>query len=189
MSEMSTSNRESQPLSPVRKETLSDRVYDRLARALLTGDFEPGASITLRDIARRVDTSVMPVREALWQLTTQQALILKRNKSIQIPLLSDDEFDQLWRLRVLLEGEACAQAARIIPSADVAALSGLLRETLAAVEAQDMRPITIKAHEFFFRIYGASRNPMLVSFIEMLWLRTGPLYFDALSSESHREIG
>src|SRR5258708_25296894 len=27
---------------------------------------------------------------------------------------------------------------------------------------------------------------MLVSLMEMLWLRTGPLYFDALSSESHR---
>ncbi len=172
-------------ISPVSNDTLSDRVYDRLARALMTGEFRPGASLTLRDAAELVGTSIMPVREALWQLTTQRAMILQRNKAIYIPLLSETEFDHLWHLRELLEGEACAQAAHVIQAAEVAGLSVLVRETLSAAEAKDMRPLIVKAHEFFFRIYRSTLNSMLVSMIEMLWLRTGPLYYETLSSDSN----
>jgi DNA-binding GntR family transcriptional regulator len=151
----------------------------------MTGEFRPGASITLREAARLVGTSVMPVREAVRRLMAQHALILQRNKAIQIPVLSDTDFDQLWHLRALLEGEACAQATPLIDTSEFELLSTLLTEALSAAKAHDMRPIIINAHEFLFRIYRASQNSMLVSMIEMLWLRTGPLYFDALASVSH----
>src|SRR5258708_10137061 len=116
-------------ISPVSNDTLSDRVYDRLARALMTGEFRPGASLTLRDAAELVGTSIMPVREALWQLTTQRAMILQRNKAIYIPLLPETEFHHLWHLRQLLEGEASAQAPHVLQAAEVADLSFLVGET------------------------------------------------------------
>jgi DNA-binding GntR family transcriptional regulator len=100
-------------------------------------------------------------------------------------VLSDGDFDQLWHLRALLEGEACAQATPLIPASEFSPLSRLVSEALSAAKAKDMRPIIIKAHELLFRIYRASRNSVLVSMIEMLWLRTGPLYYETLSSTRH----
>jgi DNA-binding GntR family transcriptional regulator len=175
----------SRSLTPVGKDTLSDRVYDQLARALMTGEFEPGSSITLRTLAEHVGTSVMPVRDAVRHLVAQHALILERNKAIRIPLLSDSEFNQLWHLRELLEGEACAQAALVIPAAELSVLLALLTESLKAARIGDMRPIITNSHEFLFRIYRATRNSVLVSMIEMLWLQTGPLYFEAVSTANH----
>jgi DNA-binding GntR family transcriptional regulator len=172
-------------LTPVGNDTLSDRVYAQLSRALMTGEFKPGASITLRALAEHVGTSVMPVRDAVRQLVAQHALILERNKAIRIPLLSDAEFNQLWHLRELLEGEACAQAAPMVSATEVSALSVLLEKTLAATRVGDMRSIISNSYEFFFRIYRATRNSVLVLMIEVLWLRTGPLYFEAVSSASH----
>lgn len=172
-------------LTPVGTETLSERVYDRLALALMTGVFQPGASITLREAAKLVGTSVMPVREAVRRLMAQHALILQRNKAIQVPFLSATDFNQLWHLRALLEGEACAQAAPMIEVAEFVSLSKLVTDALSAAKAQDMRQIIINAHEFLFRIYRATRNSVLVAMIEILWLRTGPLYYEALSSVSH----
>jgi DNA-binding GntR family transcriptional regulator len=176
---------EAHSLTPVGTDTLSDRVYDRLSSALMTGEFGAGGSLTLKDAARLVGTSVMPVREAVRHLVAQHALILERNKAIRIPLLSSSEFQQLWQLRELLEGEACAQAATMISETEVGALSRLLSETLAAARAQEMRHLIVKAHEFFFRVYAATGNSILVSMIEGLWLRTGPLYHKPLSSVSH----
>lgn len=172
-------------LTPVGNDTLSDRVYAQLSRALMTGEFKPGASITLRALAEHVGTSVMPVRDAVRQLVAQQALILERNKAIRIPLLTDAEFNQLWHLRELLEGEACAQAAPMVSAAEVSVLSMLLEKTLQATRIGDMRSIIGNSYEFFFRIYRATGNSVLVLMIEVLWLRTGPLYFEAVSSASH----
>jgi DNA-binding GntR family transcriptional regulator len=172
-------------LVPVSKDTLSEKVYERLARSLMTGEFKPGSLLTLRGIAAHLGTSVMPVREAIRRLMAQHAFLLERNKAIQIPLLSEIEFEQLWRLRELLEGEACAQAASQIRTSELASLSKLLDATLAAAKAGKMRPIILKSHEYFFRIYRGTLNEVLVSMIEMLWLRTGPLYFEAISSVSH----
>ena len=44
---------------------LAEQVFDTLRAGIVSGDFPPGARLRIRDLAEKVGTSVMPVREAV----------------------------------------------------------------------------------------------------------------------------
>ena len=55
-------------LAPVGRETVQDRVYTELRRALISGMFAPGQVVTIRQLSDALMTSTMPVRDALGRL-------------------------------------------------------------------------------------------------------------------------
>ena len=56
--------------------TLRQKVYDQLRHGIITGGILPGQSIKLRDIAKQFGVSLMPVREALWQLESEKVIVM-----------------------------------------------------------------------------------------------------------------
>src|SRR5690242_8029537 len=54
---------------PLIRRTLQHNVYDYLRESLATGELAPGQRLTIRDVAERIGTSIMPVREAFRRLT------------------------------------------------------------------------------------------------------------------------
>ena len=96
-------------LAPVGRETVQDRVYTELRRALIGGLFEPSQVLTIRGLADALVTSTMPVREALGRLITEKALEALPNRSVRVPPITLERMDDLLRARILIEGEAiCA---------------------------------------------------------------------------------
>ncbi len=105
-------------LAPVGRETVQDRVYAELRRALIGGVFAPAQVLTIRELADALATSTMPVREALGRLITEQALEALPNRTIRVPPVTLARIDDLLRARILIEGEAMALAApRMTPRA------------------------------------------------------------------------
>jgi len=98
-------------LTPVGRETVQDRVYSELRRALIGGLFEPNQVLTIRGLADALVTSTMPVREALGRLITEKALEALPNRSVRVPPITLERIDDLLRARSLIEGEAIALAA------------------------------------------------------------------------------
>jgi DNA-binding GntR family transcriptional regulator len=164
-------------LAPVGRDTVQDRVYTELRRALIGGLFAPGQVLTIRQLADALMTSTMPVREALGRLITEQALEALPNRSIRVPPVTLERIEDLLRARVLIEGEAMQLAAsRMTPR-----LLTLLRAIMG--EWEDMRlggnPETIDSeatlnHAFHFEIYRACGSTVLIPMIESLWLQSGP---------------
>ena len=58
------------PLAPIARETLQERVYRELRRALINGRFNPGQALTVNELAGSLRTSAMPVREAVARLVS-----------------------------------------------------------------------------------------------------------------------
>ena len=54
--------------------------------------------------------SLLPVREAVWQLESEKILVVKSNKRIEVNKLTRREFDEVLNLRLLLESTAVEQA-------------------------------------------------------------------------------
>jgi DNA-binding GntR family transcriptional regulator len=86
-------------LAPVGRETVQDRVYGELRRALIGGLFAPGQVLTIRQLADALMTSTMPVREALGRLITEQALEALPNRQIRVPPITPDRLTDLLRAR------------------------------------------------------------------------------------------
>jgi DNA-binding GntR family transcriptional regulator len=164
-------------LAPVGRETVQDRVYSELRRALISGVFAPGQVLTIRQLSDALMTSTMPVREALGRLISERALEALPNRSIRVPPITLDRIDDLLRARILIEGEAIALAAPRMTAQRIANLHAYMAEWQALRLDGDPATVDQEAalnQSFHFEIYNACGSPALIPMIESLWLQSGP---------------
>jgi DNA-binding GntR family transcriptional regulator len=165
------------PLSPISRETLHDRVYAELRRSLIHGAFATGEMLRIQELAERLQTSTMPVREALARLVSEQALEALPNRSVRVPVITRERLEDLARARTLIEGQIVALALPNLTAADFARLRQFARECEAAFRSSDSDRARITSelnHAFHYYIYRAARSPVLIPIIESLWLQSGP---------------
>lgn len=164
-------------LAPVGRETVQDRVYGELRRALIGGLFAPGQVLTIRQLSDALMTSTMPVREALGRLISEQALEALPSRQIRVPPITLDRLTDLLRARTLIEGEAIALATPRLTA------EGLDRAATIMAEWEALRlggnPETVDREvmlnqAFHFEIYRACGSAVLIPMIESLWLQSGP---------------
>ncbi len=106
---------------------LRDRVYDLILEMLLEGDVEPGARLSIDTLAKDLDVSPTPVREAMVQLERTGLVTREALRGYRVaPPLGEEQLAELFEARLMLEVEATRLATR---SADE--LLPPLREALA----------------------------------------------------------
>jgi DNA-binding GntR family transcriptional regulator len=176
-------------LSPVGRETLHDRVYAELRRSLIHGMLDAGASLRIQDLAETLQTSTMPVREALGRLVSEQALESLPNRTVRVPIIAREKLDDLARARCLIEGELVTLALPKLSADDFARLRELTRECEAAFAADDPdKPHHTSElnHAFHFYIYRAAGSDVLIPVVESLWLQSGP--YVRAAAQIHDEL-
>jgi DNA-binding GntR family transcriptional regulator len=161
-------------LEPIETTTLHVRAYQQMRKALMSGMFKPGEAVTLRGVSEALGTSVMPVREAVRRLVAERALEMPTSRSLRVPLMSRARFDELTDLRVLLEGMAAGLAAQNATGTEIDELNTIDKQQARHVRSRDFRAMLGANEEFHFAVYAASRNELLISMIETLWLQGGP---------------
>lgn len=164
-------------LSPVGRETLHDRVYAELRRSLIHGMFDAGDLLRIQDLAATLQTSTMPVREALGRLVSEQALESLPNRTVRVPVVTRERLDDLASARCLIEGELTALALPRLTPEDFDRLKSLTLDCEAAFrgDAADKAHSTSELnHAFHFHIYRAAGSAVLIPIVESLWLQSGP---------------
>ena len=164
-------------LAPVGRETVQDRVYTELRRALIGGLFAPAQVLTIRSLADALMTSTMPVREALGRLISEQALEALPNRTIRVPPITLNRIDDLLRARVLIEGEAISLATPRMTRHLLAAARAIMEEWEALRLGGDVSSVDREValnQAFHFEIYRACGSAILMPMIESLWLQSGP---------------
>lgn len=170
---------------PLPRETLQERVYRALRKALILGRFAPGQSLTVQELADRFSTSAMPVREALARLVSEQALESASNRSVRVAPLDAARLADLAQARRLIEGAALQLAAPRLTEADLRAL-GEANEAHARI-ASRRGPLAVDAlieanYAFHFLIYDACGSPAILRIVESLWLQSGALVRSAVEA-------
>jgi DNA-binding GntR family transcriptional regulator len=162
-------------LSPItRARTLGDETYDQLRHALASGQLRPGQPITVRGLAEALGISLTPAREAMGRLVAENVLAEGPNRTVLVPRLTPEEYEELMAIRLALEPLAAARAVERITAEDVAELRMLQDELKKAHAAQD-HPRVLRSNErFHFLLYRKSAMPNLVQMLESIWLRIGP---------------
>ncbi|MBL8340183.1 MAG: GntR family transcriptional regulator [Rubrivivax sp.] len=157
--------------------TLGRHVHAELRERLISGALVPGEKLSLRTVAAQVGVSVQPVREAVARLVADQALEVLPNRAVRVPVLDVPGFGELTTIRLALEGFAAERAATRRSEAELAAMRA--HEEAFAREQRSARPdlaAAIRANRaLHFAVYGAAGLPTLITLIEGLWLRIGPL--------------
>jgi DNA-binding GntR family transcriptional regulator len=108
-----------------RAEPLTDQVYGYLRQQILTGHIEPGSRIVESKIARELQVSRSPVREAI-RLLHRDGLLVLCDGGITLFQPSLKDFKDLYELRFAVEPVAARLTAQHISPGDC----GILQETL-----------------------------------------------------------
>ncbi|TQK17719.1 GntR family transcriptional regulator [Microbacterium sp. SLBN-154] len=91
----------------------TDAAYEALRAKILRNDIRPGEHVKIEQVARELNISQTPVREALARLEADGLLAKTRFRGYTAtPILSDAEFEQLFEFRQLIEPWAAGHAAR-----------------------------------------------------------------------------
>jgi len=161
---------------PVKRSSLTMRVYAELEAALFEGRLHPGQRLKVRDLAATMGVSETPIREAIMQLARTGAVRIEAARSITVSGLDHDSYLELRTIRLELEGLAAETAAGRIDAAGIAALAEA-HERLVAAEAAGDGVEANRANWAFHRgLYAAAGMPQLMAIIDNIWLRNGPVH-------------
>jgi DNA-binding GntR family transcriptional regulator len=156
------------------RKTLRHDIYEQLRQSIITGDLLPGESITLRNIAEQFGVSIMPVREALWQLESENIIVIESNRSIRVNSLSVSEMEEALSIRIMLETEASRLACERRPESAIPIVEKLLSTLVRAINKP--KKYMDDNSRYHFAIYQYSSSPVLLEIINALWARVGPYF-------------
>lgn len=156
------------PLQPVeRSVSLSERVYDMLREYLRSGQVRWGESLREAALATRLGVSRTPVREALARLASE-GLVEAHGRSFTVPELTEDDLQDIYEMRVLLEKEAVRQAAgRTNGNEGVGAIKRALEQAEAAHERANAEGFIAANRAFRAAWLSLVRNRRLVRAVEV----------------------
>lgn len=178
---------------------LADDVYDAVASLLMDGNLPPGSRINIESVARDLDVSPTPVREALARLESEGLVVKRALKGYTAAaLLDEDGFADLFHMRLLLEPDATRLAAERLSDEQLQQMRSWLDDMAAAAESgpisnerfADYRRFAIEDADLHRTIAEASGNRLLSDAIGRLrpHLHQYRLYFErGIAEETNAE--
>jgi DNA-binding GntR family transcriptional regulator len=146
--------------------TLRAHVVKMLSADILAGKYRPGDRLNESQIARELNISRIPVREALSQLQEQGLVQNRERRGMFVTNLGPEEVAQISSLRIILETEALRLARQRMTPHVIAQLEQLVNKmdawkgTLLEAAALDL--------EFHRVIWKAAGNPYLERMLNSL---------------------
>lgn len=153
---------------------MSEQAYQIMSKYILNGTWKPGKKIKIRDTAKLLNISEMPVREAVKILVENGLAVHRPHKGAVVTKLSTQELNNFYKVRVLLESEAARLGAIYISEENLLTM----REHWLALQDATKKLDSLRALEidakFLLVLYNSCGNEVLVDQIKAIWKRVQP---------------
>jgi DNA-binding GntR family transcriptional regulator len=151
-------------LSPLTAKTLVDQVVDAIVEATAKGIFLPGDRIVEAEVARSLNVSRIPVREALRLLESQGVVVSERYRGMRLMSVNIDRLEKSLKVRLALEKLAGAEVIKRAKAnpAVLAPLEDVLAQMHAAADAEDNFLVASLDTKFHLCLCQLSDNDTLV---------------------------
>jgi len=173
------------PLDKIENKTLRQKVYEEFSESIIAGEWFPGQIFSLRELAEKMGVSIMPVREALWQMESEKIIIIENNKRMCINILNKKELKELYKVRLFLEIKLAETAFDNKNSLLINQLDKIYTEMEKSLPDFDQYMKLNK--QFHFTIYMAANCNIYLDIVKSLWLREAP-YFNVQNKIQHLGI-
>lgn len=144
-----------------REPSKQERTYTVLKERILDGSYGPGYRLVIDAIARELDVSPMPVREAIRRLEAEGWVIYRANQGAQVAPVDTGSWKEVMVTLALLEGYATAAAAPEMRAADCKSLRATNKKMRGAIDRLDLMQVSRFNHEFHGLIYERCPNTYL----------------------------
>lgn len=149
----------------------SQQAYRWIRERIDDGRFVPGYRLVLGTIAKELDVSVVPVREAIRLLEAEGLVTFERNVGAQVALLEETEYLYTMQTLSLVEGAATALSAPQLTPDHIArarAVNALMIECLDDFEPHRFTELNLEFHAVLFE---QCPNPHLLDLVHRGWNR------------------
>jgi DNA-binding GntR family transcriptional regulator len=170
------------PLEPIESVmAIHEIVHEKMLEAIISGRFRPGERITIENIAKQMNVSRMPVRDAFLRLHQGGFISSNRKTGTIVKALSLENFNEITQIRLLIETEAAEKAAANADEEIIHKLEDLQQKWVASIshmgDLQGFENFMKLNRQFHHAIYRAAHMPILNNIIESLWDRISPYLF------------
>lgn len=157
-------------LAPLVAKSLVNQVVDAIVEAAAKGVFLPGDRLVEAELARSLNVSRIPVREALRLLESQGVVVSERYRGMSLMSVDIDRLEKILKVRLALEKLAGAEVmARLKTDPKVLApLEAVLAEMHKAGRADDGFRVASLDTEFHQVLCALSGNEVLAKTFEPL---------------------
>ncbi|MCF8480497.1 MAG: GntR family transcriptional regulator [Rhodospirillum sp.] len=154
--------------------TTQEYAYERLRNAIMVGAIEPGTALTIRSLAETLALSLTPIREAVRRLSSESAIEVLGNRRLRVPDMTPGRFDELVRLRVVLETYAAQRSLPFVSDRLVDDMVALDERMDASYAAGEFNELTHLNRRFHGLLYCLNPDQAVMPLIESIWLQLGP---------------
>ncbi len=169
---------------------------DEIRRLIVGGDLRPGEELDQSSLAKRLDISRLPVRQALTHLASQKFVNLRDHRSAVVTPVSKRDMNDLYALRHRLENWGFCQSFSNFTGDIAQKLETQIAKTQAIVDLNDHDAFMAANREFHFFLFSVIDNGYVVDSLRDLfdlseryqWMCTRAPGVMSASLAEHREI-
>jgi DNA-binding GntR family transcriptional regulator len=138
----------------------NEGIHDELRKAILRNELPAGMTLNQVHLAKRFGVSRTPLREALRKLQREGLIEGESNKRMRVTSLSVSGLEDLYAMRILLEGLAVRMTVPKLTDEDFSQLKRSLSEMKSASEAQAYEAWEVPNQSFHRRLvrYAGERQ-------------------------------
>ena len=162
---------------PVLVTTKADAAYVEIHRRIVEGELLPGTVLDQGVLARELNVSTTPVREALRRLEMEKLVEMSAHRDARVVPVSPENFRYLYEVRLALDPLAAGLTAERATKAEIDAIVRL--SSAPGKTALKQASVNRRFHR---AVYSACHNPVLVDELDSLWDRTDSYRLALLSA-------
>ena len=155
---------------------LRESVYEAMKQLLMDHEIEPGARLSIDGLARELQVSPTPVREALFRCEAEGLVVRKPNAGYMVaPLIDSIGLNNLYDIRLLLEPVAARRAATLATDAALSEMQLHLTSMNVTVPGdtyEAYRDFANRDTQFHGAIAAAAGNPLIADTLDRLRAHT-----------------
>lgn len=156
--------------------SLSNEVVKEIRKMILTGTIKPGQRINEVHLARDLQVSRGPVREALLMLKNEGLVTHEVNRGATVSILSARDAYEIYTFRAMLEVNAIEMGLENLQDEHLQALSHLLERFAQSVQEANAEELIACDIEFHKVIVGLSKHSRLIQAHSQMDSQVGAMF-------------
>jgi DNA-binding GntR family transcriptional regulator len=145
--------------------TAQESVLDRLRNLILSRVLRPGERLVQSELAEQFGVSRTPIREALHKLASDGLVTISPHKGASVADFSLSELEDIYSIRIPLEGYGAYLATQNITDQDLARLEVLLCKMKEVFQTGDRWRLLDVNRQFYMVLYAIMERPRLYELI------------------------
>lgn len=148
--------------------SLRQQAREALRTRIVLGQIEPGRVESVINVASELGVSVTPVREAVMDLANLGMVEIIRNRGFRVPVLTDHDLEEIFRLRTMLEVPAMVELAQLPDRAPLTRFRQLAEQLTDAARQGDLVSFLDLDRQFHLGLLELLGNRRLVEMVGQL---------------------